>query len=116
MSSSTSGRKPLGADTISFRLYAFLARKLGYRREPKAVPLFVMARAIGCSYDQVRKRIGLLVEMGLIERWTVKHPKQFKITYYRLTFTDSMLEESQASDPPHFKRKGSTSKKPKSSA
>lgn len=52
------------------------------------------------SYKQVRERIERLVEMNLVERWTVKHPTQFKITYYRLTksernvlLRDDLVEE-----------------------
>lgn len=99
MSYTKPGRSPLVVDSISLRLYAFLARKIGYKREPKPVPLFVMSKAIGCSYDQARIRIQQLVEMGMIEKWTVKHPKQFKITYYRLTFSDDMLEKERKTDP-----------------
>lgn len=90
--SSQSGAKRPHLDSSGARVYAFLARRIGYTTTPQPVPLLVISKAIGISYKEVRNRVKVLVDMKLVEKWTVKHPTQFKITYYRLTFRDTILE------------------------
>jgi len=68
-------------------VYTYLFDKLEKRRYPRrplAVPLADIAYKTGMSYNQIRNRIKKLVELGKIETWTVKHPTQFKITYFRI--------------------------------
>jgi len=90
VSAALSRKKPL--DNLGIEIYRFLFHKMGYSRHPKCVPVNYIAKAVSkkmnkdISYDQVRERMKKLVERGMVEKWTVKHPTQFRITYYRLPY------------------------------
>jgi len=80
-------------------MYRFLFYKFGYSRHPRCIPVNYIAKAVSkkigksISYDQIRERMKRLVEIGMIEKWTVKHPTQFKITYYRLPYNLDFVKQ-----------------------
>jgi hypothetical protein len=67
-------------------IYSFLLRNLGYRRTPQPVPLILIQRVVKGSKRQVEYRIKKMVDKGMIEKWTTKHPTHYKITYYRIPY------------------------------
>jgi len=72
-------------DNITRGVYAYLRKKTDASRRPQLLTIQEMATACRCTYDQVRYRLKYLEKYGLLEKWTVKHPTKFKVTYYRLT-------------------------------
>jgi hypothetical protein len=87
--------KKIELDTLEIRIYLFIASKIGYSRSPKSVPVLMISKAVRGSYKEVRNRIESLREKGLLEKWTVKHPTQFKISYFRIPYpTEQELTNS----------------------
>lgn len=80
--------KVVSIDTLSIRIVIFLARKLHYRKQPKSVPLLMIAKATRSTYDEVRERIKILLQQELIEKWTVSDAPNHKKTYFRLKYPD----------------------------
>lgn len=77
-------RDVLSKDTLTQSVYLYFLKTIGDSKRPVVVPMADIAKETLCTYNQVRKRIKILIEAGLLEKWTVKHPTQFKITYYRV--------------------------------
>lgn len=80
------GRPSLPLDSTR-AVYTFLFDRIGYSRRPRPVPLVSIAKSCKLSYKQVRKRLEILQELKKIEMWTTKHPTQYKITYFRIVYT-----------------------------
>jgi hypothetical protein len=76
----------VSVDTLSLRIFAFLFSKLGYSSHPKSVPLFLVAKAVQCSYKECRDRIKVLEREELIEVWRVKDNQSFKKNYMRMKY------------------------------
>jgi len=74
-------------DQKGLTLYAFLLRRIGYKATPLPVATSYMAKGCGMTARQVGYRISKMVELKLIEKWTVKHPTHYKKTFYRLVFS-----------------------------
>lgn len=73
-------------DRHSIAVFQFFLLKIGYDAIPRPVPLETIENNTGLSRKQVRLRINKLIKGKLLEKWTKKHPTQFKITYYRVIF------------------------------
>lgn len=79
--------KPL--DNLGSHVYAILHRRLGYIRKPQPVPHLYIQKAlktkgIETSLMSIQRRIKRLIQLGYLEKWTVKHPTNYKMTYYRI--------------------------------
>jgi hypothetical protein len=77
---------PLPLDPLGKAIHAFFLRKLGYRRVPQVVPLNFITASNRCTRNQARYRIKRLIQQGLLEKWTTKHPTHYKQTYYRIPY------------------------------
>jgi hypothetical protein len=73
-------------DQKGLRLYSFLLRRIGFKAVPVPVALSYMVKGSGMSLKQVRRRLDVMVELGIIQRWTVKHPEHFKKSFYRIVY------------------------------
>jgi len=73
-------------DRHGLAVYSFFLEKLGYSATPRPVAISFVAKGLGLSVDQVRYRIDQLVEGKVIEKWTVKHPTQYKKSFYRMVY------------------------------
>lgn len=73
-------------DALAYAIYSLLLRKIGYRRRPTSVPLLYIQKCTHTTRKKARTRIERLKKEGLLETWTVKHPTQFKVTYYRIPY------------------------------
>jgi len=105
ISSAISRKKKI--DHISIEMYRFLFYKFGYSRHPRCIPVNYIAKAVSkkvgksISYDQIRERMKRLVEIGMIEKWTVSDAPNHKKTYWRIKYPGDDEISSKKVKPPN---------------
>ena len=103
-------------DDLAIATLSFFINRIGYGRKPSAVALIFIIqglqyRGVMITQKQLRNRITKLISLGMLEKWTTKHPSQFKITYYRVPYlikgstitnipSQYKNQENQATNPP----------------